>query len=276
MKIEHLFLASRPKTWSAALAPVLMASSLAFKEEKFSLPLFTFTLLFALLIQIATNFANDYFDFLKGADTQERKGPKRALLEGWISLEEMKKQIILFFSLSFIVAIPLMISSGLLSLLIVVASILSGIFYTAGSKPLGYSALGELFVFVFFGPVAFLGTYFLQTKTLSFFPLLASLVPGLLSSAILIANNLRDRRTDEKANKRTLIVEIGEKKGILLFLATFFISFILSFFLGKNLAWSFLFAIVPLQALLAKDFQSLLPKTSFFLLIYAFFFILQS
>lgn len=175
--------------------------------------LFFCTLLFSLLIQIGTNFSNDYFDFLKGADTSERKGPKRAVEQGWISPPAMLFGAFLTFAFAFLIAIPLMLCAGWWSFPLAALAILLGILYTGGPRPLGYLGLGEFLVFLFFGPVAMCGTYFLQTSALSSSVFLASLAPGLLSCSLLIANNLRDEKTDRAANKKTLIVRFGRKFG---------------------------------------------------------------
>lgn len=211
---EKWLLATRPKTWIASLSPVCIGTALV-GTKSISWTIFLLTALFSLAIQIGTNFANDYFDFIKGADTAERQGPKRAVQSGWISPASMRKATIAVFSAAFFIAIPLMVIAGLWSLLITAAAIAFGILYTGGAKPLGYLGFGEILVFVFFGPIATCGTYFLQTQTLHESILLASLAPGLLSCSLLIANNLRDENTDRTANKKTLIVRFGKIFGSL-------------------------------------------------------------
>lgn len=207
---KAFLLASRPRTWPASICPVLIGSTLAMTVD---IPIFLFTLFFSLFIQIGTNFANDYFDFVNGADTSLRKGPKRATQEGWITPAAMLRATILIFSCAFVCAIPLMWVAGLWSLPITALCIAFGILYTGGPKPLGYLGLGELLVFVFFGPVAVCGTYFLQTGDFSLFVLIASLAPGFLCCSILIANNLRDEISDRIAGKNTLIVRFGRTFG---------------------------------------------------------------
>lgn len=207
---QAYFLASRPRTWIASISPVLIGASLVPKLEPFT---FTLTLLFSLLIQIGTNFANDYFDFIKGADTPFRKGPKRATLEGLIRPPIMLRASFLTFATALLVAIPLMMMAGFWSFFVAAACVLFGILYTGGPKPLGYLGFGEMLVFPFFGPIATCGTYFLQTKTVTFPVFLAGLAPGFLSCAILIANNLRDETTDRIAKKMTLIARFGKTFG---------------------------------------------------------------
>ena len=206
-------LATRPKTWIASLSPVCIGAALVGPQISWSL--FLATALFSLLIQIGTNFANDYFDFIKGADTDEREGPKRAVQSGWISPAAMRKASLFVFGSAFLVAIPLMVIAGFWSLFITIAAIAFGILYTGGPKPLGYLGLGEILVFLFFGPIATCGTYYVQTQAINDTVLLASLAPGLLSCSLLIANNLRDEITDRAANKRTLVVRFGRIFGSL-------------------------------------------------------------
>lgn len=211
--LKAFWLASRPKTWIASISPVCIGTALAYKQEQFLFPIFLLTLFFSLLIQIGTNFANDYFDYVKGADTQERKGPPRATQEGWISPSLMWSATCLVFSLALFFAIPLMGIAGLWSVPLAALCVAFGILYTGGPKPLGYLGMGEVLVFVFFGPVATMGSYFLQTLSLDQTVLLASLAPGFLSCSILVANNLRDEKTDRKANKNTLVVRWGRTFG---------------------------------------------------------------
>ncbi len=161
--LKAFFLGARPRTWSASLSPVLIGACLAAREAPIDIPILFLTLLFSLLIQIGTNYANDYFDFVKNADTSARIGPKRAVQQGWVSPRAMLLAAILAFACAFLFAIPLMIAAGLWSFPIAALCILLGILYTGGPKPLGYLGLGELLVFFFFGPFASAGAYFQQT-----------------------------------------------------------------------------------------------------------------
>lgn len=208
--LKAYWLASRPKTWIASLSPVCIGTVMAPRIDG---AIFVLTLLFALLIQIGTNFANDYFDFINGADGPSRKGPRRAVQEGWIAPSSMLRAAILVLGAALIAAIPLMILAGLWSLFLAAACAAFAILYTGGPKPLGYLGLGEVFVLVFFGPVAGCGAYFLQTGSVALPVFIASLAPGLLSCAILIANNLRDEESDRPAGKRTLVVRFGKTFG---------------------------------------------------------------
>lgn len=207
---QGYFLASRPRTWIASVSPVLIGGSLVPKLEP---KIFILTILFSLLIQIGTNFANDYFDFIKGADTAFRKGPKRATLEGLIPPSRMLRASFLVFALALLIAIPLMMIAGLWSFFVAASCVLFGVLYTGGPKPLGYLGCGEMLVFPFFGPIATCGTYFLQMKSVTLPVFLAGLAPGFLSCALLIANNLRDETTDRLAKKMTLIARFGKTFG---------------------------------------------------------------
>jgi 1,4-dihydroxy-2-naphthoate octaprenyltransferase len=208
--LKAFFLASRPKTWIASLSPVLIGTAMVQDPNWL---LFIHTLFFSLCIQIGTNYANDYFDFINGADTALRNGPKRATQEGWVKPKEMRLASLLFFGAALFIAMPLMILAGLWSLFLALACVAFGILYTGGPKPLGYLGLGELLVFLFFGPIATCGTYFLQTGATPLSVFIASLAPGLLSCSILIANNLRDEKTDRLAHKNTLIARFGRTFG---------------------------------------------------------------
>lgn len=216
---KALLLAARPRTWIAGIAPVALGGALAFSEGSFQSSLWTLTLLFALLIQIGTNYANDAFDFLKGADTQERLGPPRATQQGWLSPRSVFLAAGVSLGTALLIAAFLIVRLEILwqgwwwSVPLALLSALCAILYTGGPKPLGYLGLGELFVFVFFGPVALLGTYFLQTGALSQEALFLSFSPGLFGAALLAANNLRDETTDTLAGKKTLIVRWGKTFG---------------------------------------------------------------
>ncbi len=209
-EIQIWILAIRPKTLCAAFAPVLIGTSMAFKDGGAHWPSAIAALLGALLIQIGTNLANDYFDFQKGADHSERIGPTRVTQAGLVTPNAMKLAIVLTFALTILISTYLIQRGGLPIAVIGVLSILSGIFYTAGPYPLGYLGLGELFVLIFFGPVAVGGTYYVQTLTINWIPIIAGLAPGLLSVAVLTVNNLRDREGDQKAGKKTLAVRFGQ------------------------------------------------------------------
>jgi len=204
-------LASRPKTLPAASAPVMVGTALAVGDGVFRFGPALAALIAALLIQIGTNFANDVFDYQKGTDTQERTGPLRVTQAGLLTPRQVFLGMWVVFGLAFLIGLYLVAVGGWPILVIGVLSILSGIAYTGGPYPLGYHGLGDLFAFLFFGPVAVCGTYYVQALSLDWHVLLASIPMGLLTTAILVVNNYRDLPTDRKAGKRTLAVRLGPK-----------------------------------------------------------------
>ncbi|MBX3052199.1 MAG: 1,4-dihydroxy-2-naphthoate polyprenyltransferase [Caldilineaceae bacterium] len=202
-------LAARPKTLPAAVAPVLVGTALAFHDSAFVLWPALAALLGALLLQIGSNFANDYFDFFKGADTHERLGPVRVTASGLITPGQLRWGMVVVFGLAALDGLYLIQVAGWPILAVGVASILAALLYTGGPFPFGYYGLGDLFVFVFFGLVAVCGTYYVQALMLTWPVVVAAAPPGLLITAILVVNNLRDIETDARAGKRTLAVMLG-------------------------------------------------------------------
>jgi 1,4-dihydroxy-2-naphthoate octaprenyltransferase len=200
---------ARPKTLWASIAPVLIGVAMAYADGNWNPLIAALTLLSAVMIQIGTNFANDYYDHKKGADTAERIGPRRATGAGLVKPQTMKYAYIVAFSIAVLSGLYLISHGGWPIFLIGLLSILLGILYTGGPFPLGYKGLGDVFVLIFFGPVAVGGTYYLQTLTMNVSILLAGLSPGLISTALLSVNNLRDIHTDKKAGKMTLAVRFG-------------------------------------------------------------------
>ncbi len=205
------FAASRPRTLSAAVAPVLAGSALAWHDGHLRAAAAAVCGVFALLIQIGTNFANDYFDYVKGADTAERVGPQRAVAAGWVTPKQMWAAAIGVFAVAFLVGLSLLRFGGWPLLGIGLGSIVCGIAYTGGPYPLGYNGLGDLFVFLFFGLVAVCATYYVQTGMITVVAILVAAGIGLLATNILVVNNYRDVDTDTKAGKRTLVVRLGRR-----------------------------------------------------------------
>ena len=203
--------AIRPQTLTASLAPVAVGTALAFKDGTVNWPIAITALLGAIMIQVGTNFFNDYSDFKKGADTEDRLGPARATQKGWVSPKQMLVATIIAFILAGGIGLYLSIVGGWPILLIGIFGILSGLAYTGGPYPLAYVGLGDLFVMLFFGNAAVCGTYFAQSGQVTTASVLASFAVGALATAILVVNNLRDRQTDALANKRTLAVRFGAK-----------------------------------------------------------------
>ena len=232
--LQIWLLAVRPKTLGAALAPILIGTAMAFVEGKGHAGAALAALLGALLIQIGTNFSNDYFDFIKGADTEERLGPVRATQAGLVTPEAMLRNFVLVFGLAVLVGIYLVYRGGWPLLIIGILSIASGILYTGGPMPLGYLGLGDLFVLIFFGPVAVGGTYYVQSLEISAVVILAGFGPGLLATALLAVNNLRDEPTDKKVGKRTLAVRFGPGFARAEYLTAFALALILPFALAYS------------------------------------------
>lgn len=209
--------AARPRTLPAAVAPVLVGSALAWRDGWFDGAAASLCLGFALLVQIGTNFANDYYDFVHGADTAARVGPRRAVAAGLIAPATMKAAMIAVFAAAFVTGLGLIFWGGPWLLLVGVASIACGIAYTGGPWPLAYHGLGDLFVFLFFGLVAVTVTYFVQTGRVTADAFLAASAIGVLAANILVVNNYRDVETDAAANKRTLVVRWGRPAARLQF-----------------------------------------------------------
>ncbi|MBF0618836.1 MAG: 1,4-dihydroxy-2-naphthoate polyprenyltransferase [Candidatus Omnitrophica bacterium] len=233
------FLAIRPKTLPAAAAPVLLGGAMAWQAHGFDVLAVAAALAGALFIQIGTNLANDYFDFKKGADTPERVGPVRVTQSGLIAPEAVRNAFILAFALAVAASLYLIVRGGWPIVIIGAASILAGIFYTATRFAFGYFGLGEIFVFIFFGPVAVAGTYYVQTLKYDPLAALAGVAPGLISTAVLSVNNQRDMDSDRKAGKRTLAVRFGtsfaKAEYMFCILGASFVPFIIFFLTGKHL-----------------------------------------
>jgi 1,4-dihydroxy-2-naphthoate polyprenyltransferase len=203
-------IASRPKTLPAALVPVIMGGVMAYGDGVFHPLAALVALICALLIQVATNFVNDYADFKKGTDDGKRIGPLRVTQAGLVTPLQMKRAIWFTFGITVLLSLYLVYRGGWPIVVIGTLSIVSGIMYTAGPYPLGYLGLGDLFVLVFFGPVAVAGTYYVQALTVNWIVILSGFGPGLISVAILTVNNLRDVDGDSKSGKNTLAVRFGK------------------------------------------------------------------
>ncbi|MDP9376076.1 MAG: 1,4-dihydroxy-2-naphthoate polyprenyltransferase [Actinomycetota bacterium] len=206
------WLAARPKTLPAAVAPVAVGTALAAGEMVFKPLTFAAALIGALFIQIGTNLSNDYSDARRGADTEDRLGPVRVTAGGLVPPRKVLTATWLAFGVSVLAGTYLIATAGWELLLVGAASILAGVLYTGGPRPYGYEGLGEVFVFLFFGVVAVAGSYFAQTERLTIEALLLSVPVGLLAAAILVVNNIRDMDTDRRAGKKTLAVRLGRAR----------------------------------------------------------------
>lgn len=204
-------LAARPKTLPAALGPVLVGGGLAWASDAFAAGPFLAALACAILLQVGTNLANDYSDFVRGADTPDRLGTLRATQGGLLAPSRVRAGAALAFLLSLAPGGYLVYVGGWPILVIGLSSIAAGVAYTGGPWPFGYRGLGDLFVFVFFGLVGVAGTFYVQALEWRADTLLAGAGVGALTTAILVVNNLRDIRTDSLAGKRTLAVVLGPR-----------------------------------------------------------------
>lgn len=201
---------ARPKTLGAAAAPVLMGTAVAWHLGGAHLPSALAALVCALLIQVGTNLANDYFDDRKGADTAERLGPRRGLQHGRLSPKQVRRGFIACFVLAVLVGSYLLARGGGPILLIGLSSVALGVLYTGGPAPLAYLGLGDLFAFLWFGPVAVAGTTYVQSHQWPPEAWLGGVGAGCFSIALLSVNNFRDLEQDRAAGKRTLAVRFGE------------------------------------------------------------------
>ncbi len=245
--------AARPRTLPLALSCIFMGSFLAAYAGKFDWGIFGMACFTTILLQVLSNFANDYGDTQNGADTHERIGPQRAVQSGEISPQQMWKAILLFGVLSLLSGVillylsfkdqPASIFLGFLGLGLV--CILAAYFYTAGKKPYGYAGLGDISVLIFFGLVGVLGSNFLFTKTFEPLLILPALSCGFLATGVLNLNNTRDIETDKKAGKMTIPVRIGRKgaeKYQWFLLVGSLVFMILYVYKSEDISWWFLLA----------------------------------
>ncbi len=219
--LKHWLKAFRLRTLPLALSCILLGSALAKSEGYFSYTIFILAITTTVFLQILSNLSNDYGDSIHGADNAERVGPARAVQSGAISAQHMKKAMIVFVTLSLFSGIALVYegtkdidwSYGILFIALGIGAIAAAIKYTAGKNPYGYRGFGDLFVFLFFGIVGVMGTYYLYCHELQSALLLPAAAIGFLSAAVLNLNNMRDRIPDEKAGKRTLVVHLGKERA---------------------------------------------------------------
>jgi 1,4-dihydroxy-2-naphthoate polyprenyltransferase len=247
--------ASRPRTLPLALSSSLMGSFAALQDGRFKWNVFGLALLTTLFLQILSNLANDYGDSVNGADNADRVGPARAVQSGSISQAAMKSAVIFTSVLAFLSGL-LLIGAGvgnnwlhwLIFLIVGVVAILAAILYTAGSNPYGYKGFGDLFVFLFFGIAAVVGTYFLHTGIFRPIVLLPAVTIGFLSTAVLNLNNMRDVEGDFRSGKRTMVVLMGSRN------ARFYHTFMVAGALVAILAWSVFHYQSPWQFLYVFSF----------------------
>jgi 1,4-dihydroxy-2-naphthoate octaprenyltransferase len=253
-------IAARPRTLPAAIAPVLVGTALAGTEGVFRPLAFVCALIGSVFIQIGTNLSNDYSDARRGADTEDRLGPVRVTAGGLMPPKQVLVGTYVAFGIAVAAGAYLIAIAGWQLLVVGAASILAGVLYTGGPRPYGYEGLGELFVFLFFGVVAVVGSYYVQTENLHWTAFALSVPVGLLVSAILVVNNVRDIETDRRAGKLTLAVRIGRERARKLFAAMLVLAFVVPvavWLAGGLSAWLLLtFAAFPLVPPLVRTVSS--------------------
>lgn len=245
------WLAARPKTLPAAAAPVVLGAALAFSDGVFKPLPGIATLLASLLLQIGANLANDVFDYYRGADAGERLGPVRVTTAGLASPRQVLLAMWIVFGCAAVLGSYLLWISGWPVVLIGLFAIAAAIGYTGGPLPYGYLGMGDLFVFLFFGPVAVCGSYYVMARSVTPQSIWASIPIGLLTVAILVVNNLRDIDSDRKANKRTLAVRLGAaatRRQYLACVAAAYVLVVLMWLAGLAPAWALLVGLSAPQA----------------------------
>ena len=219
-------LAIRPRTLPAAAAGIVMGAALAWRDGFFRLDASLVCLFTALLLQIGSNLANDVFEFERGTDTAERLGPTRVTQAGMLTPRQVKAGMAVVFGLSAVLGLYLAWLGGWVIIVMGIAAILSAIAYTGGPFPLGYHGLGDIFVFIFFGLASVAGTYYIQAGAVTPAVWLMTVPPGLIVTAILVVNNLRDLDHDRKAGKHTLAVRLGEEGTKIQYIACMAIAYL--------------------------------------------------
>jgi 1,4-dihydroxy-2-naphthoate octaprenyltransferase len=255
-------MAARPRTLPAAIAPVLVGTAAAVEAvDDVRWGAFIAALVGSIFIQIGTNLANDYSDAKRGADTSDRLGPVRVTSTGLVAPRRVLYATWLAFGVAVVAGIYLATVAGWVILAVGAASIAAGVLYTGGPRPYGYAGLGELFVFLFFGLVAVNGSYYVQLEELDWLPFLLSVSVGLLSTAVLVVNNVRDIDTDRRAGKRTLAVRLGRERTRRLYvnlLAGAFVLLPIGLLVADGPAWALLgvavapMAVRPIRAVTSR------------------------
>ena len=255
-RLKHAWLALRPQTLSISVTPVLVGTSLAWAEAgQFHWQTALAVLIAALLIQAGTNLHNDVADYERGADTAGRLGPPRATAEAWFTGAQIRRGAHFCFAVAFAIGIYLAWVGGWPIVVIGLLSLLAGYAYTGGPRPIAYGAGGELFVFLFFGLAAVMGSYYIQVLAWSTNALVAACAIGMLAAAVLLVNNYRDLNTDRQARKLTLVYRLGDDVsrylyGMLL-LAPFLVPAILD---GAGSGYWLLLGILPFALVLVRRF----------------------
>lgn len=235
MNIKAWIYAARPKTLVAAIIPVISSILIIPNTECVKFDILCFTLIAAIIIQITTNYINDLYDYIKGADNNRRLGPERMVQSGKLNPKIIKKIIIILIILGILCGIPLAIEGGWPIVIIGLSSFLFGYLYTAGPYPLAYHGLGDVFVFIYFGLIAVGGSYYLQTGNINNNALLLGSSIGCMNVMLLIINNIRDFDSDTIANKNTLIVVLGKNFGRFEMIIMHFLAYLCIYLLSLQL-----------------------------------------
>ncbi len=243
-------MAARPRTLPAAVAPVLVGTALAWTDGSIDLIAFAAAMLGALFIQVGTNLSNDYSDARRGADTEERLGPMRVTAGGLVPPKTVLLWTYLTFGAAALCGVYLVVVAGWELLVLGVLSILAGVLYTGGPRPYGYEGLGEVFVFLFFGIVAVAGSAFAQLESWPWESFALAVPVGLLVTAILVVNNIRDMDTDRRAGKRTLAVRLGRERARFEYAALMAVGFLVllpiaAIEIADSDSWSALWWLLP-------------------------------
>jgi 1,4-dihydroxy-2-naphthoate polyprenyltransferase len=253
-------MAARLRTLPAAVAPVLVGTALSWTDRDLRVGGFIAALAGAIFIQVGTNLSNDYSDARRGADTEERLGPVRVTAGGLVPPRQVLVATYVSFGLAVLCGVYLVYLAGPILLAIGAASILAGVLYTGGPRPYGYEGLGEVFVFAFFGIVAVTGSYYVQAEDVTWEAFVLAVPVGLLASAILVVNNIRDRESDRRAGKRTLAVRLGRERARTLYGLMVYGAFVtapLPWVLGALSAWLLLpLVLVPVAVNLVRSVRA--------------------
>jgi len=263
MNILPWIYAARIKTLVASVVPVISSSIILPQITPVNIRLLSLTLIAAIIIQVVTNYINDLYDFLKGADNN-RIGPVRMLQSGKISEKQMKRAIFILFMVGIVVGIPLAIKGGWIIVIIGLSAFLFAYLYTAGPFALAYNGLGDVFVFIYFGLIAVSGSYYLQTEQVSMGCIYLGISIGCKNVLLLLVNNIRDYKSDLKCSKNTLIVKHGLFFGKAYAITTLLTSYVVMFFLSTSLSNNSVFYMalvsIPLSINIIVDILYKEPK----------------
>lgn len=241
-RLQAWFEAARPKTLPASVSPVLLGCALAYYDGYLTASITVLCFLVAVFAQIASNFANDYFDYKKGADNEDRLGPERAVAQGWITPKAMLAGTFITLGLACLSGLVLVCLTDWRLIFVGIAIALCVLAYSAGPFPLAYNGLGDICVLLFYGVIPVCFTYYVQTMSFSLLTFLLSIAVGLLSVNILVVNNYRDYAQDKAAGKRTTIVLFGKRFGRFFYVVNNILAFILICPLLIDAPWWILFA----------------------------------